>query len=382
MEIFFDESGNTGAVKNNNNRLNYDNQRHFALCGLVFENNEDKEIIKRKYNLLKEDFNIQGELKGNSLLTRKHNELLNRFINEILDKTHFKISIYDKNFYILTRMVSVLSGFEHKNMYPLEFYQIASSLITENDEILLKYCQLEENIEPDKIKEFLEFLQNYSYTNVLNSNLSYMAETILKNELVDIVLDNLKGISKYIGTKSTNIVNLSTLSEFIFMLKYESKTNLSNEELSIYHDKIDGFSKVFQNELASFGINVSFIDSTDNTFIQIADNAASIFCKVINQTVSIFENKKEWDKDSEWTLELASKLINKVQIDNIKFTLPIQNWAISLCIKDMFQPSFSKDKRNNLHFNNFYFHNISKINYEINKSAGIDSQNIYDLLNR
>lgn len=58
--------------------------------------------------------------------------------------------------------------------------------------------------------------------------------------------------------------------------------------------------------------------------------------------VNIFENKKEWDTDSEWTLELTSKLFNKIKIENIKFTLPIQNWAVALCVKEMFTPLISK----------------------------------------
>ncbi|WP_289483474.1 hypothetical protein [Fictibacillus enclensis] len=59
---------NTGSVKKTNNRLNYDKQRHFALRGIIFENEDDKEIMKVKYIVLKKAINIDGELKGNSLL--------------------------------------------------------------------------------------------------------------------------------------------------------------------------------------------------------------------------------------------------------------------------------------------------------------------------
>ena len=76
-------------------------------------------------------------------MTRDNNELLNVFIDEILDDTHFQINIYDKNFYLLTKMLGGLLGVEFKEEFPLQFYQLASSLISENDNILLKYCQLE-----------------------------------------------------------------------------------------------------------------------------------------------------------------------------------------------------------------------------------------------
>ena len=382
MDIYFDESGNTGSVKSNSNRLNYDNQRHFALCGVIMENDDDKEKLKEKYKALKEEFNILGELKGNSLLTRDNNELLNVFIDEILDDTHFQINIYDKNFYLLTKMLGGLLGVEFKEEFPLQFYQLASSLISENDNILLKYCQLEENLTLENLKVFLGFLANYSYSNQENLYLPQMVRLILENELEEDVLDNLIGVSKYIGTASKNIVNLSTLSEFIFMLKHEAGPTLRNECLNINHDKIDGFSKVFQKELAPYGINLNFIDSTDSIFIQIADNVASIYCKVINQMVSIFENNKQWDKDSEWMLELTSKLFNKINTDNIKFTLPIQNWAVALCVKDMFSLSYPKVNRTNLHFNNLYLSNISRIFYETDKNMGQNVDNLLEILQR
>jgi hypothetical protein len=382
MDIYFDESGNTGSVRNNSNRLNYGNQRHFALCGVVFEDENDKERLKQKYKALKDDFNIIGELKGNSLLTRKHNALLFRFIDEILDDSHFKINIYDKNFYLVTKMLAVLSGTEFKEMFPLPFYQLASSLITENDEILVRYCQLEENITMDNLKDFLEFLHDYAYRNTDNLIVSEMTEKIFEHELENGILDELFGLSQYSGTNIKNIVNLSTLSELLLTLKYESGTNMSNQSINIYHDKIDGFSKVFKNELTTFGINVNFIDSADNSFIQLADNAASIYCKVKNQMVSIFEKKKEWQSDSEWILELVSKLFNKIKIDNVKFTLPIQNWAVSVCVKEMFSPSYPKIHRNNFHFNNYYLANLSRICDEIDKNMGMDADMLLEILQR
>lgn len=382
MEIYFDESGNTGSIKTSNNRLNYDNQRHFALCGIVFENQSEKDIMQKKYMTLLEDFNIEGELKGSSLLTRDYNKLLSRFIDEILDEKHFKINIYDKKFYLLSRMLIALTGYEFKEKLPLEFYQLVSSLVTENDEILLNYCLLEESITLENLMAFLEFLKDYSYRNQYNLNLSFMAEAILREGFIEDVLDVLSGISKYQGTRSANLVNLSTLAEFIFSLKNESTSPLTNSLLHLTHDNIDGLSDVFSHELSAFGISLTFADSNESLPIQIADNVASMFYKVINQMVNIFENKNEWQQNSGWILELTSKLINSVGLDNIKFTLPIQNWAVALTVKEMFDPSYKKENRNNKHFNSYYIYYLSKINDEIKKSSAFTSDNIMNIMKK
>lgn len=39
-------------------------------------------------------------------------------------------------------------------------------------------------------------------------------------------------------------------------------------------------------------------------------------------------------------MEQYSKIINKVSIRNIKFTIPMQNWAVSLCVKEMFDKTY------------------------------------------
>lgn len=101
-------------------------------------------------------------------------------------------------------------------------------------------------------------------------------------------------------------------------------------------------------------MNLDFVDSEKEELIQLADNAVSIFAKCVNEVILRIEEKRMWDSDSQWIMEQYSKVINKVNINNIKFTMPLQNWASTLCVKEMFKAGYSKKRRNNLFFNDMY----------------------------
>lgn len=53
-------------------------------------------------------------------------------------------------------------------------------------------------------------------------------------------------------------------------------------------------------------------------------------------------------------MTLASRLFKKISINNIKFTVPIQNWAVAICVNQMFDMKYPKKMRNNLCFNQYY----------------------------
>lgn len=155
--------------------------------------------------------------------------------------------------------------------------------------------------------------------------------------------------------------------------------NLSNSSIQIHHDKIDGYDKTFISELKEFNVNLDFIDSKEDEVIQISDNAVSVFAKCINQVILLFEEKKEWDNSSQWIMEQYSKIINKVSIQNIKFTIPMQNWAVSLCVKEMFDKTYSKQNRNNLFFNELYQRYMEVIAFDI-ASKNFDFKSMLNLL--
>ena len=120
--------------------------------------------------------------------------------------------------------------------------------------------------------------------------------------------------------------------------------------------------------------NIIFKDSKEEILLQLADNFVSIFRHAYDKGVYYNKRKKLWDNDSLWDLELFSKLQQIVQVNHIKFTVSFQDWASSLCIKDMFSKDYPKKQRSNLFFNYFYMIYLNQINYElfINKKDLMD----------
>jgi hypothetical protein len=374
LKIYFDEAGNTGCVVNKNNVLNFGSQRHFALCGVLARDAYDANMLRQKYIGFKEKFQITDELKGSSLLTRKNNDLLEYFVNNILDNEHFSLCYYDKKFYLSCLIMLALLGENFRRQFSVDFYDFASSLSFEDDILFVEYCKMVKNPTVESLRCFLKLIVtfDYNFTSKDNNPLIIMAEKILINHNESVFIEDFLSLGSYENPNYTNVVNLNALSELIFTIKREN--NIGNRHLDLYHDVIDGFSDTFISELADFQISVSFSDSKDEVLIQMADNVASIFYKVMNEMVFIFENKKEWQPGNEWILTLASRLYKKISLNNIKFTVPIQNWAVAFCVNQMFDAKYPKKMRKNLYFNQYYLDAL----YHIKKSiAATDYRNDY-----
>lgn len=82
MRLFIDEAGNTGSIADRNEILNYGTQRHFCLAAVVTQNAQEEAHLRHKYAMFKERFSPNGELKGNSLLTKAQNVALDFFIGK------------------------------------------------------------------------------------------------------------------------------------------------------------------------------------------------------------------------------------------------------------------------------------------------------------
>lgn len=114
MKIYFDESGQSGCVLQREDLLNFREQPTFAIGALVVKNEKNAKKILQKYHEFKQKFNITEEIKGTDLLTKKYNDELNYFLNNIVDSSHYYVLIYDKKFYISTLLLISLLGFEYK----------------------------------------------------------------------------------------------------------------------------------------------------------------------------------------------------------------------------------------------------------------------------
>lgn len=378
MELYIDESGNTGCVTSKNDKFNFDNQRHFVLCAIKVKDYNEKQQLIKKYKIFKQKFGVVDEIKGSDLMTKEYNYALEYFIDNVLDDKHFEICIYDKKFYLSTLLLLFLLGNEFQTQFPIQFYILAGELTFGGDDLLLEYCELSKNPTDEKLEQFLKNIIQYKFREIPTDNnpLILLAKRILEKKEYDCWLKDILSYGSYENPNYINVINLNCLSELILTLKWQE--NLSNSSIQIHHDKIDGYDKTFISELKEFNVNLDFIDSKEDEVIQISDNAVSVFAKCINQVILRFEEKKEWDNSSQWIMEQYSKIINKVSIQNIKFTIPMQNWAVSLCVKEMFDKTYSKQNRNNFFFNELYQRCMEVIAFDI-ASKNFDFKSMLNL---
>ena len=379
MELYIDESGNTGCVTSKYDKFNFENQRHFVLCAIKVKDYNEKQQLIKKYKIFKQKFGVVDEIKGSDLMTKEYNDALEYFIDNVLDNKHFEICIYDKKFYLSTLLLLFLLGNEFQTQFPIQFYILAGELTFGGDDLLLEYCELSKNPTNEKLEQFLKNIIRYKFREIPidNNPLILLANRMLEEKEYDCWLKDILSYGSYENPNYINVINLNCLSELILTLKWQE--NLSNSSIQIHHDKIDGYDKTFISELKEFNVNLDFIDSKEDEVIQISDNAVSIFAKCVNQVILRFEEKKEWDNSSQWIMEQYSKIINKVSIRNIKFTIPMQNWAVSLCVKEMFDKTYPKQNRNNLFFNELYQRCMEVIAFDID-SKNFDFKSMLSLL--
>lgn len=365
MKIYFDESGQTGCVLLKNNMLNFDNQPIFALGAVIVKDDNDEKLLLEKYKKFKEKFEIYGEIKGSELTTREKNEQLNYFLKNILDSEHFVINFYDKKFYLATLLELALIGREFQQVHTIQFYHLASQLSFEDDEFFIEYCKYIENPSPEGFHKYLIYLKSYSYKYVTEeyNGIKLTAQAILDDKNENLFYDDFLTFGWYENDKIANLINLNALSELISFVKMD--TTVPNSEILYIHDKIDGFESTMKSELLQFGINIVFPRDNEPELLQLADNVASIYCHAYVKMKTLFSQKKEWAESSEWDMRLFSQLLSIIKRKNIKFTVPIPDWAAALCVETMYSLSYPKSMRKNIFFNPMYLQKQQEISMHI-----------------
>lgn len=366
MKIYFDESGNTGCVINRENKLTFATQPIFVIGAVLIHGINDERKLIKKYQRFKQRFGFEGEIKGSDLLTRKNNEALNYFINEILDSSHFTVNLYDKKFYLVTLMMKSLMGYAFAEEEPVLFYDQASALCLQDNEFFIKYCEYIASPSEENLKEYLQFLAdyNYLYMNPNQNAVKEMAKIMLEKGELQLFVDDFMTYGWYENPELTNVINLNAVSELIYSIKTKSK--IDNNSIEFIHDHIFQFEDTIATELNPFDINISFADSKDEELLQLADNVASISYHAMVRMVNHFAKKEEWKQESEWDMTLVSSILRKLGQENIKFTMPIQDWSAALCVKEMFGPGYPKARRKNIFFNEMYKKAQYEIAYSIN----------------
>nr|WP_294490296.1 DUF3800 domain-containing protein [uncultured Anaerosporobacter sp.] len=366
MKIYFDESGNTGCVINKENKLTFATQPIFVIGAVLIHGNNDEKKLIKKYQRFKQQFGFEGEIKGSDLLTRRNNEALNYFINEILDSSHFIVNLYDKQFYLVTLMMKSLMGYAFAEQEPVLFYDQASALCLQDNEFFIKYCEYIASPSEEHLKEYLQFLAdyNYVYMNPNQNAVKEMAKIMLEKGELQLFVDDFMTYGWYDNPELTNVINLNAVSELIYSIKTKSKVD--NNSIEFVHDHIFQFEETIATELNPFDINISFADSKAQELLQLADNVASISYHAMVRMVNHFSKKEEWKQESEWDMTLVSSILRKLGQENIKFTMPIHDWSAALCVKEMFAPGYPKARRKNIFFNEMYRKAQYEIAYSIN----------------
>ena len=356
MRLFLDEAGNTGGIIDKNEKLNYGTQRHFCLAAVVAHDLQSEQLLRQKYAAFKSRFASEKELKGNSLFAKENNDALEYFLDNIIDDIHFSICLYDKKFYLASLLLFAILGEQAREQFPVEYYSLVSDLSQEKDELFATFCKLTKRTTKASVHELFEYLKNYSYQHIppAGNGLVFAVSEIQNKGLEEIFVSDFLKFGSYSNQKFANLINHNALSELLEVIEIEHNCDI--RKIDIVHDNISGIDKMLREELKHLDVTVKFIDSQAEELIQLADNVASIFCKIINTIVRCWDTKTEWSLENEWILTQSARFLQKIGTQNIKFTVPIQSWALAFCVKDMFAPKCSKEIRNNLFFNSEYQH--------------------------
>lgn len=339
MDIYFDESRNTGEIGINGSKLNYFEQRYFILVGYI---NDD--LITKKYEKFKKENirklypdSVETEIKGTDLLKRENNEILDEFIKTFIKENNLLITIYDKKFFIVTSLLVWLFGIPLRDKEPISFYRFCEFLIKVDDQFLVNFIYVSNNNTIDNIKKFIEFTLDYSFDECITTSFEHQIreEFImginsfmeLGDEYFEILQEDIVFESvKITGRNRNNIVNLTALGETILLLKLNR--DVINERINIFHDNIEIIEEYINHYLKD--VSIEFLDSKKHLQIQLADNVSSIIGKFINNILPMLNDgslKSALSDDNKWIRTRLSKILDSMNQNNIKMVVQLREQA-------------------------------------------------------
>ena len=379
MKVFFDESGQTGCVlQNKKGDLYSDNQRFFVLAGVICRDQQTEDLLRKRYQDFLNHFGISAEeFKGTDILTKANNDKLKYFVENLIDDENFYVCCYDKIFYLATMLNMYFLGRDTMISNPLEYYQFASALSREKDDLFKEFCKTIENNNSKTRRKFVEYIVNYPFQKIDEPLNVYLmsAKAMLKvyDETDDFPQFPLH-LGCYLNNEITNLINLNALGETLLSIKV--KNNLTDIDLMVFHDRIKEFETEFSDTIGASNsqLSLSFIDSKDDLLIQYADNVASVFRKAFTETTRIFLENKQWEKESEWFPTLLADVMRKLSSVNVKFVTAISDWVLPICVEQIFTES-SQIGRNQVEFMSLFYYikeqvleTIAKADYSVTLS--------------
>ena len=347
-KVYLDESGNTGGIAEKNGKFNIGQQNYFVYGGVITDESEEPLLLSQysQFKLVHKSIQDEkNEIKGNDLFINKkmNNRALEDFISNYLDSSHFYVNIYDKYFYIATELVISILGFEFRDKNLAYFYEMINSLLKYDGFLQIENLFLKAtNIDKSDLKErekallttlrqFRKLIRQDSQFKFLNSRIK---ELIKDKKSISQISNSILYKGAYTqDRKISNLINLTALGELLVQLIKQGRID---ENSSIIIDPICSIDEVILSELAAASLDLSISEGSHvDELIQYADNVVSVVYKSFSNIIKDFKNKgASWtiNTNNLWSLLVFSFVLSKIDCNNIKFTLSIDDWAFCLAI--------------------------------------------------
>jgi len=343
LDIYFDESRNTGEISLNRNSLNYNEQRYFVLVGYIDDQATTAKYLEFKNkchsHVMSENPSID-EIKGNDLMRKDNTDIRNDFIDNFCRGNNIYITVYDKKYFMVTQMINWLVyrisdyGDEARNYY----YDLCEFLIKVDEAYLGKYIAVTKSNSLSNIQEFVQYVIDYEYIECISTpyemDLAMFWRGLIKsilesdsNYYEELRDDNVPN-DRVKGKDRNNIVNLTCLGETILLIKYNNP-NLINSQMQIHHDEIETVQDYIQ---ANWDYeNLDFISSSNSLQVQICDNISSIVGNLIKQILPLKSDKdlhRLMKTDMEWVKKSLRDIFNRINPRNTKFVVSMREMAL------------------------------------------------------
>lgn len=320
MNIFIDESGNSGDLIKEHIDLDFAEQPIFVLAGIKFNDRLIAELDKKIDNLRKKYKINSSELKSSKLFKNKPEFILELIVELAREKSELFIEVVDKKFYICCSIVNhqifppyftgdesdgsvqlqrnIISDYLARNLTETEYMAFMNSCINLNENTLNASWDALEKFASLKEDEFSKIL--LKHINETKDDYSILkSENGIENALKNFV--PIPDIGKN-GKKIHLLPQISCLTNIVARVNHGYDLN----EIKFLHDEQRHFDNVILDNVNSMtslgGVDVPFYYanfnvssyplvsfenvSNDNLFIQIADVVSGFMMRYVQKVIS------------------------------------------------------------------------------------------------
>lgn len=373
MKIFIDESGNEGHI----HTMNSIKQPCFVNGIVKVDSAKDEMEIRNEFSdfLNKYGISIEEDFKG--IFTRKYNIMLEEFIDEFLSKNSVYGLVYDKRFYISSQIALFIFGLDFQKNNTHHFYKFVELVSMAEDDFYVSLFQLfaGNDLDKERLKETINLLIVIFEKNASKHFSDLLTQVFNDNKFLDFLLENqepllLKG--SYDNKNYSSVINLNSLGESLIVVDEKIFTD-SSKSVIVVHDEIAGYDKIFQEEFKFFPhIHLDVENKPENILLlQYADMISNSLFRIYKNILNMINGGLLFNVDKKWELETYSKILNSIEIENIKWVIPPVHFGYMYAVMRLFNPKVPPNKRNIFFLNEY----IAK-GYEIFSSRAINYKDL------